>query len=389
MNSLGICSRCLRTLRQSLRTERCVQSSVSAVNSQYPYDLLKPRSSRIPPSYSRTLSACALLSQKTQSASEPVEINPEGAIAEPKAKHPQPAPVQNDHSQPQPSTAEMQRTINANISSSSSRRRSLPQALAQSIRHTKTAETYITYGVTEALFKTCSAQTDYTIPESQRGSPISGKGPVKTADGEDLGVPTAGSRDSWWFSSEDQQSMGLSLPPTFSTWSQITYLHMYLLLVYLRSGVPDPQSLQSHHRYLVDHFSHAAEDKMAVLHTISARSVRNQYLKDLFVRWRGVLAAYDEGLVRGDAVLAAAVWRNVWKGDPAVDWVKVGLVVGWMRAVLDGLGRVRRVEELLPNHPLGGLGSVFDQARQRMRKVQQAQKAAPGGRMEEEERLRV
>lgn len=65
--------------------------------------------------------------------------------------------------------------------------------------------------------------------------------------------------------------------------------------------------------------------------------VRNKYLKDLFTQWRGVLAAYDEGLVKGDAVLATAVWRNVFEGREDVDFVGLGEVVSYMRGVLKGL----------------------------------------------------
>lgn len=68
-----------------------------------------------------------------------------------------------------------------------------------------------------------------------------------------------------------------------------------------------------------------------------ASGTRNKYLKDLFVQWRGLLAAYDEGLVRGDAVLAAAVWRNVFKADEDVDVVRLAQIVSYMRRVLKGL----------------------------------------------------
>lgn len=73
--------------------------------------------------------------------------------------------------------------------------------------------------------------------------------------------------------------------------------------------------------------------------------MRNRYLKDLFLQWRGVLAAYDEGLARGDAVLGAAVWRNLWKGSEVgpdgkeMDWTKVARVVAYMRRVLAELGK--------------------------------------------------
>lgn len=76
-------------------------------------------------------------------------------------------------------------------------------------------------------------------------------------------------------------------------------------------------------------------------HRISARSIRNKYLKDLFLQWRGLIAAYDEGLARGsDAVLATAVWRNVFKADEEVDLRNVGLVVSYLRGILNGLESV-------------------------------------------------
>lgn len=120
---------------------------------------------------------------------------------------------------------------------------------------------------------------------------------------------------------------------------------MYLLTVRLRA-FPSPESFQTYCRHLLDHFSHNAEHRMAVLHGMTMRSVRNKYLKDLFLQWRGILAAYDEGLASGDAVLGAAVWRNLWKASPVqvngedIEWEKVARVVAYMRRVLADLSRV-------------------------------------------------
>ena len=49
------------------------------------------------------------------------------------------------------------------------------------------------------------------------------------------------------------------------------------------------------------------------------------------------MAGYDEGIVRGDAVLATAVWRNIFKADENVDFRGVGEVVSYIRGVLKGL----------------------------------------------------
>jgi cytochrome b pre-mRNA-processing protein 3 len=130
----------------------------------------------------------------------------------------------------------------------------------------------------------------------------------------------------------------VGLKPTFSVWSQVTMLHMYLLSARFRDLKDvDPQPWQQH---LLDHFFYDAEHRMATNHNMHARGTRNKYLKDLFVQWRGLLAAYDEGISKGDAVLAAAVWRNVFKGVEDVDITKLALIVSYLRRLLKGLDGV-------------------------------------------------
>ena len=198
-------------------------------------------------------------------------------------------------------------------------------------------------------------QASYFIPEDQRTTILTGKGPPKTANGEDLGIPDvdAAIPSNWWFND-------LKMDPTFSTWSQVTYLHMYLLTVRLRA-MGSQTAFQNYQRYLLEHFSNAAEDKMLILHGMSARGIRNRYLKDLFIQWRGLLAAYDEGLVKGDTALAGAVWRNMFKADEEVDWLKVSVIVAYMRRVAVMLGRVE-VNEIAG--AIEGTGGIFQTARQ-------------------------
>ncbi|KAL3437146.1 ubiquinol-cytochrome C chaperone-domain-containing protein [Aspergillus tetrazonus] len=203
------------------------------------------------------------------------------------------------------------------------------------------AEQYIAYGMTQRLFEACSKQGDYTIPQlKEKGAQV-----PKTEAGEDLGVG-----EGWWYKE-------LGLVPTFSTWSQITFLHMYLLMVRLRA-LPSHDSLQTYSRHLIDHFSHNAEYRMDVLHGLTSRAIRNKFLKDLFIQWRGVLAAYDEGLIKGDAVLGAAIWRNLWKASyntpdgEEIDWEKVARVVAYMRRVLSELSELHEADLIL------GLGSL-------------------------------
>jgi len=203
------------------------------------------------------------------------------------------------------------------------------QKFAQRMRAQKqmqaATEPYVAYGATEDLFRACARAGEYTMPTVAEGEE-----PLRSAKGEDIGVGQG-----WWY-----QELGLT--PTFMTWTQITYVHMYLLTVRLRMF---PKQHAHHwHQNLLDHFSYAAEDRMAALHNISARSTRNKYLKDLFVQWRGVLAAYDEGLAKGDAVLATAVWRNVFAGDENVDAAHVANVVSYIKKNLKDLDRIQDSE---------------------------------------------
>lgn len=112
-------------------------------------------------------------------------------------------------------------------------------------------------------------------------------------------------------------------------------LHLYLLNCRIRQF--DREAYRRWQQQLVDHFFFEAEKKMHVDHNITSSALRQRYLKDIFVQWRGLLLAYDEGLVKGDAVLASALWRNLFKGSPDVDPRALAAVVGWMRASLKAL----------------------------------------------------
>lgn len=115
-------------------------------------------------------------------------------------------------------------------------------------------------------------------------------------------------------------------------------LHMYLVCARLRNL--DRDAARSWQQQLVDHYFFDAEERMDLTHGITARGLRQRYLKDLFVTWRGILAAYDEGVVRGDAVLASAVWRNVFSASADVDVRSVAAVVSWMRLCLKMLDQM-------------------------------------------------
>ncbi|KAK5088005.1 Serine carboxypeptidase 3 [Lithohypha guttulata] len=333
---MSVCTQCMRALRRQARLEQLTLSqtrpsqlrclSTTSARYQQPQAQSKPESQVQPGTPPSILTTAPTITSNLAADAPPPA---------PAAGSPSNAPTSASSQVPAPSTAEMQKQISSRLGSSRVGG-GIGHKIATSLRSAakSTTETYITYGLTEAMFKSCAAQAPYTIPEDQRMGVYTGKGPPKNARAEDVGVPETsvpGSQgaQSWWFTR-------LGLEPTFSVWSQVCFLHMYILTVKLRT-LPDQRTYMEYQRYLLEHFSSVAEDKMILLHGMNARGVRNKYLKDLFVQWRGIQYAYDQGLVSGDAVLAGAVWRNLWKADEEVDWEKVALVVGFMRRAIAGL----------------------------------------------------
>ncbi|KAJ3342265.1 Protein cbp3, mitochondrial [Gonapodya sp. JEL0774] len=60
----------------------------------------------------------------------------------------------------------------------------------------------------------------------------------------------------------------------------------------------------------------------------------NRGLKDLVAAHYGHLLAYDEGLAKGDAILAGALWRNLFEGSPTVPIAPISLTVAYVRREL-------------------------------------------------------
>ena len=280
MSSSSVCTACLRALRQQARQE--LQRS--------------PNTPRI-----QALRAFSTARNHRQQAAPPTKRPPPPPPPPPKAKSASAAP--EGFSQ-----------LAASLRTSSALR--------------GTTEPYIAYGSTEDLFRTCAAQCNYTIPSILATPP---EPAPKNAGGEDIGVG-----EGWWLTPKAQGGLGLDV--TFNAWAQVVMLHMYVLTVRLR-GFP-AEHAKIWHQNLLDHFFYAAEDRMAVWHGMSARGVRNKYLKDLWHQWRGLLLSYDEGLIKGDAVMAAAVWRNMFKASEDADVGDVSMVTAYLRRELRRVGEM-------------------------------------------------
>lgn len=53
-----------------------------------------------------------------------------------------------------------------------------------------------------------------------------------------------------------------------------------------------------------------------------------------------MLAAYDEGIAKDDAVLASAIWRNIFKASENVDIKRLAQIVSYVRRALSKLDSI-------------------------------------------------
>ncbi|KAF7546863.1 hypothetical protein G7046_g9185 [Stylonectria norvegica] len=101
------------------------------------------------------------------------------------------------------------------------------------------AEPYRVLGATELLFKASAKAADYHIPQQERKDDV-----VQLADdGEEVGH--AVDPENVWHST-------FNLPPTFSTWSHVTMLHLYLINARIRCF--EREAFHNWQRQLTDHF---------------------------------------------------------------------------------------------------------------------------------------
>lgn len=161
MPSTLVCASCRQVLRLQFRHLRTSKT-------QGPHTT---PSIRNPP---RLLSTSRLLSA--------IQATPKPYQSKPPPAHPAAAEVQNGNSPERKETG-----------SPSTAAPSLSIAKELHKRVSSVTETYVAYGVCEALVKECARQADYTIPQAHEKN----VDVPKTKEGEDLGVGTG-----WWFDSE-------------------------------------------------------------------------------------------------------------------------------------------------------------------------------------------
>lgn len=113
------------------------------------------------------------------------------------------------------------------------------------------------------------------------------------------------------------------LPVSYQSWMQITNLHIWLLSVRFRS-LPAPLG-RTYIQEIVNHYFIHAESLMRGRYNIRQNRLIKGYMRDMLYQYHGANMGYDEGLVSGsDAVLAAAIWRNLF----GAGWGRMGGVKG-------------------------------------------------------------
>ncbi|KAJ2881245.1 Ubiquinol cytochrome-c reductase assembly protein Cbp3 [Coemansia aciculifera] len=122
------------------------------------------------------------------------------------------------------------------------------------------------------------------------------------------------------------------LPETFQTWFSTTSLYVWMAMVRIRA---DPNA-KYYSQGLVDCFFRDAEQKMRSSGIKSSRIV-NDTLKDLVSSFKGTVMSLDEGFARSDAVLAAAIWRNLVPVDENV--IQVDRIAQYVRRQLQRLDK--------------------------------------------------
>jgi hypothetical protein len=90
------------------------------------------------------------------------------------------------------------------------------------------------------------------------------------------------------------------------------------------------QTAHMYQQMLIDTFFEDIEMRIYYEYNIkSQRYIQNQ-MKEFYENYRGLTIAYDEGITKDDAVLAAAFWRNLFQNTlTSVDFEKLAKVVNY------------------------------------------------------------
>lgn len=130
----------------------------------------------------------------------------------------------------------------------------------------------------------------------------------------------------------------LGLPQTFQQWFQVDALHIWMLYVRMRA-MPRKYCREFQRKMINSVFEEIGYRLRQDVKVPSDRAI-NTYKKQFHDQLRGAIFSYDEGVYTSDAVLAAALWRNLFGSNKEVNMSHLEQMVHYVRTQLWVLERV-------------------------------------------------
>jgi len=118
-----------------------------------------------------------------------------------------------------------------------------------------------------------------------------------------------------------------AMPDTFQSWFYVLELHVWMLLVRLKSEGKHGKNLSF---YLVDNMWKDLEERIKLL-GVEDTSHKKESMEEYAQQFFGLIVAYDEGLLGNDRILASAIWRNMFYTKESTSPEHLALLVGYVR----------------------------------------------------------
>ncbi|PRP87696.1 hypothetical protein PROFUN_02396 [Planoprotostelium fungivorum] len=131
-----------------------------------------------------------------------------------------------------------------------------------------------------------------------------------------------------------------NVSPNFMGWFSMNLLHLWMLEVKSRPYGRDGGQWRI---YYNDHFWKDVESRMLGL-GITNGLILGREKKRLAKLYYGTVVAYDEGLLHGDAMLADALWRNMYHADKDVNPRILDAFVKYIRREIYELEKIPQEE---------------------------------------------
>ncbi|KAJ3094839.1 hypothetical protein HDU97_007532 [Phlyctochytrium planicorne] len=140
------------------------------------------------------------------------------------------------------------------------------------------------------------------------------------------------------FAEENSLMKKYNLKNEFPTWFNSTVLHMWMVNARLRTEGREGKEFKQ------EMFNVLWLDVEMRLHNAGVKMKLGKIVGDLMSSYYGQTLAYDEGLAHGDAVLASALWRNLYMSKQ-VSAADLASLVSYTREQILHLDRISNFEE--------------------------------------------